>query len=290
MKLLRNRTRYGRQNGWSTGALILTLFLSLLVFKPGFAQIVTDQIPELQNIDVVEHLGDTIPQHLTFINDRGQELPLSNYLHRGRPLMLILAYYNCPMLCTLILNGITQAIYNVDLKLGRDYEILTVSIDPAETVELAAAKKRTHLNMLNQSVPDSGWTFFVGREEEIKMLADAVGFKYYYIPDRQEFAHPAVILLLSEEGKITRYLYGIEYKPLDVKLGLLEAAQGKVGSTIDRLILYCFHYDPNAGGYVVLAANIMKLGGALTLGLILVFLGVLWIRELRRKTTTISNN
>lgn len=290
MKLLKNRVLQFRQNACPPCIIILTVLLSLLNFSPGFVQIVTDQISDLQNIDVVEHLGDTIPQHLTFINDRGQEVPLSNYLHRGRPLMLILAYYNCPMLCTLILNGITQAIYNVDLKLGRDYEILTVSIDPAETVELAAAKKRTHLNMLNQSVVDSGWTFFVGREEEIKILADAVGFKYYYIPEREEFAHPAMILMLSEDGKITRYLYGIEYKPLDVKLGLLEAAQGKVGSTMDRLILYCFHYDPNAGGYVALAANIMKLGGALTLGLILVFLGLLWIRELSRKKVTFLNN
>lgn len=290
MKLLKKNILYDRQRRCPADALILAVIFSLLFFKTSFTQIVTDQIPELQNIDVVEHLGDTIPQHLTFINDRGEEVPLSNYLHRGRPLMLILAYYNCPMLCTLVLNGISQAIDQVDLKLGRDYEILTVSIDPEETVELAAAKKRTHLNMLNQSDSDSGWTFFVGREEEIKMLADAIGFKYYYIPERKEFAHPAVVLMLSEDGKITRYLYGIEYKPLDVKLSLLEAAQGKVGSTIDRLILYCFHYDPNAGGYVAVAANIMKLGGALTLGLILIFLGLLWIRELKSKKVTFSNN
>ena len=130
---------------------------------------------------------------------------------------------------------------------------------------------------------NSSWTFLVGDEQNIKKVADAIGFEYYYVEEQQEFAHPAVITLLSEDGKISRYLYGIEYNPRDLKLGLLEAAQGKVGTTIDRLILYCFHYDPDAKGYVLFATNVMKLGGALTLGLLVIFLAVLWRRDIQKK-------
>lgn len=268
----------------------IIIFISLSLPYLAQTQIINNNLPELQNIDVEEHLGEYIPLNLFFINDQGNKVELSNYFNQGKPVILVMAYYNCPMLCTLVLNGITQSVYNMGLELGEDYNMITVSIDPRETAELASAKKKTHMKMLNKPEIDEGWTFFVGEDENIKKLADAVGFKYYYVEDREEFAHPAVVMLLTEDGKISRYLYGIEYKPMDVKLGLLEAAQGRIGSTIDRLILYCYHYDPNSKGYVVFAGNVMKIGGAITLVIMAIFLGLMWVRESRKKSLSFSNN
>ena len=139
---------------------------------------------------------------------------------------------------------------------------------------------------------DSGveWPFLTGSEENINRLADTLGFRYYYVPERDEYAHPAVIFVLTPDGKISRYLYGIEYKPNDIRLALLEASQGKTGSTIDRLILYCYHYDPDAGSYVLFATNVMKLGGAVSLIILALFLGILWLRESRRRAARFSQN
>ena len=262
---------------------MLSFTFILITFLMCQAQLANQNPSELQNIDIDEHLSEYIPLDLQFTDEQGQTVLLGDYFNQEKPIILVLAYYKCPMLCTLVLNGLTQSVYKLKMQFGDDYKILTVSIDPTESFELAAGKKQSHLKMLNQTENNDGWTFLTGTESSIRKLADAVGFKYYYVEDRDEFAHPAVIMLLSEEGKISRYLYGIEYKMNDLKLGLLEAAEGKVGSTIDRLILYCYHYDPNAKGYVVLAANVMKIGGAATLVVLFGFLGFLWLRETRKK-------
>jgi len=148
---------------------------------------------------------------------------------------------------------------------------------------LAAAKKKTLLESIGMSGTDPGWIFHVGQEPQIKALADAIGFKYFYDEKIKEFAHPAVVTILGEDGMISRYLYGIEFKKQDLKLALLEASDGKIGSTIDKIILYCYHYDSAAGGYVLFATNLMKLGGGLTVGLVAIFLAILWIRDLRRR-------
>ncbi len=267
--------------------LLSFLFLSLIIHhSPATAQAIRDDIPELQQIDVEERLGETIPLDIRFTNHAGEEIPLKKYFNQGKPVALVLAYYECPMLCTLVLNGLTTAAYKTKLKLAEDYQILTVSIDPGETSELAAAKKRAHMKMLEKNPADSGWAFFVGKQDQITQLAEAIGFKYYYDEKRDEYAHPALVTLLTEKGKISRYLYGIEFKPLDLKLGLLEAGEGRVGSSLDKLILYCYHYDPDADGYTVLAGNVMKLGGVATLIILGLFLGVLWLREIRKRKHT----
>lgn len=263
------------------------LFFSLIIFNSqAMAQAIRDDVPELQKIDVEEHLGETIPLDLKFTNHAGEEVPLNNYFNRGKPVALVLAYYECPMLCTLVLNGLTTAAYKTKLELAEDYQILTVSIDPGETSDLAAAKKRAHMKMLEKNPADSGWAFFVGKQNQIDQLAEAIGFKYYYDEKRDEYAHPALVTLLTEKGKISRYLYGIEFSPLDLKLGLLEAGEGRVGSSLDKLILYCYHYDPDANGYTVLAGNVMKLGGVVTLILLGLFLGILWLRDSRKRKNT----
>lgn len=264
--------------------IFITGFITIILAVSVSSAQIADQNPaELQDIDVEEHLGDYIPLDLQFMDDQGKTVVLGNYFNQNKPVILVLAYYECPMLCTLVLNGVTQSVDKLNMKLGKDYQILTVSIDPNENTALAAAKKQTYLNMLHQPVDSSGWIFMTGKQENIKKLADAIGFKYYYVKDRDEFAHPTIITLISDKGKISRYLYGIEYKTNDLKLGLLEAADGKVGTTLDRIILYCYHYDPNAKGYVVFATNVMKVGGVITLVILFGFFGFLWIKDNHKK-------
>jgi protein SCO1/2 len=246
------------------------------------AQVVLEKPQALQGIDVVERLGEMIPETLTFQDETGKTVKLGDYLHQGKPLILVMAYYRCPMLCNLVLNGVCESAKGLDLSLGKDYNILTVSIDSRETWEMAAAKKTRYKEAFGKSEVEQGWVFLADPSGNAKVLAEAIGFKYFYDKKRDEYAHPAVIVLLSPEGKITRYIYGISYKQFDLKLSLIEASQGKVGTTIDRLILSCFHYDPKAGSYVPMAMNIMRLGGVITLVVLTAILGSLWMRESRK--------
>jgi protein SCO1/2 len=263
---------------------VLSIIILLISISLSKAQIANQNPEALQNIDVEEHLGENIPFDLHFTDDQGQSVLLKKYFNQDKPIILVLGYYECPMLCTLVLNGLTQSVYKLKMQLGEDYQIVTISIDPKETTKLAAAKKQSYLKMLGQFDNTASWAFLTGNETNIKKLTESVGFKYYYVEERDEFAHPAVIMLLTGSGKISRYLYGIEYTVKDLKLGLLEAAEGKVGSTLDKLILYCYHYDPNAKGYVVFASNMMKLGGAIMLAALSGFLGSLWLRDNRKKS------
>ncbi len=265
-------------NGYLKKLFFYVVLLKFLV-QISAAQVILDDPPEMAGIDVQEHLGTRIPLDAEFTNDAGQRVKLGDYFHQGKPVILTLAYYNCPMLCTLVLNGIAGAAKQLDWKPGQEFQMLTVSIDPAETSQLAAAKKKSYLDFLEKSGAGDGWRFFVGDSSQSKKLARALGFKYYYVEERKEFAHPAVVFILTEDGTISRYLYGIQFKERDVRLALLEASEGKIGTTVDRLILYCFHYDPQAKGYVVMASNVMKIGGLLTIAVLGIFLAILWSRD-----------
>ena len=235
--------------------------------------------PPVSGIDVVEHLGQPVPLDLEFTNDEGKKVKLADYFHQGKPVVIVLAYYNCPMLCTLVLNGLADAAKQNKWLPGKDYQIVTVSIDTSETAELAGIKRKNYLDYLARPDGNDGWRFHVGEQSPIDTLAKALGFKYFYVEERKEFAHPAVLFVMSEDGRISRYLYGIQFNERDFRLALVEASEGKVGNTIDRLLLYCFHYDPNAKGYVVMAMNVMKLGGLATMVILGIFLLVLWKRD-----------
>jgi protein SCO1/2 len=237
---------------------------------------------ELKAVDVTEHLGERIPLDLIFTNDAGEKLPLKDYFKDGRPVVLVLAYYECPMLCTLVLNGVADALHDLDWTPGQNFQVLTVSIDSTETVALARAKRENLLAVVGKPGSENGWRFFVGDGAPIRTLADTVGFHYYYDQKLKQFAHPAVVMILSGDGRISRYLYGIEYKKQDLKLALLEASQGKIGTTLDRIILFCYHYNPEAKGYVLFATNLMKIAGILTVIAIAIFLFVLWRHEPRK--------
>lgn len=249
------------------------------------SQTIRDDDPALRGIDVVEHPGDSIPRDIILTNDAGETVTLGDYFDGDRPALLVLAYYTCPMLCNLILNGLTAGAGQLSILPGKDYRILVVSIDPTETFDLAAAKKQNYLGQFGRPETAAGWTFFVAAEDQSRRLADAIGFKYYYDEDLKQYAHAALVTVVTGSGVISRYLYGIEFKSRDLKFALMEASEGAIGSTFDRILLYCYHYDPDAGGYTVLAANVMKLGGAVTLFLLAGLLGFFWIREIRRRAT-----
>lgn len=268
--------------------LALTAIISLGAISSS-AQIADLSPPELQKINVVEHPGEQIPLNLTFHNDSGEIVTLGDYFKQGKPVILILAYYECPMLCTLVMNGISDGVRKLPWLPGKEYQMITVSIDPREMPELAAGKKKTYLDNLSKPVEGDGWAFLVGEEDQSRALAEAIGFKYYYDEERKQYAHPAVVFILTEEGKISRYLYGIEFDSRNLRLALLEASEGKIGNTLDRIILYCFHYDPDAQGYVVFAANVMRLGGGVTLIALLIFLGVMWGRERHKRSAARSS-
>lgn len=255
-------------------------FLFLLQGSAIKAQLIQPLPPaELKAVDVTEHLGEKIPLDLTFTNDAGEKVRLGDYFKPGRPVILVLAYYECPMLCTLVLNGVANGLHDLDWTPGDKFQVLTISIDSTETAQLAHAKRENLLPVVGKPGSEDGWRFFVGNGPDIRALAQSVGFQYYYDPQLKQYAHPAVAMILSGDGHISRYLYGIEYKKQDLKLALLEASEGKIGTTIDRIILFCYHYNPEAKGYVLFATNLMKLAGILTVIAIALLLLVLWKRE-----------
>ena len=279
-------------NRWNPTYLRRIVVITLTVILMGrlslSAQAVQDSLRELSGVQVVEHLGDYVPMDLQFTDDQGRSVKLDDYFHHGKPVLLVLAYYECPMLCNLVMNGVTEGIKNLEWIPGKDYEIVTVSINPKDSVFMAAAKKQNYVKSLNMPGAENGWHFLVGPESQSKALAEAVGFEYKYLPDNGQYAHPAVIFLLGPDGKISRYLYGITFSQQDLKLGLLEASEGKIGNTIDKVILFCYHYDPDAKGYVLLAGNVMKVGGVVTFVLLAGFLGLFWIRERRASHRRVS--
>lgn len=263
--------------------LIAFVLLALLTGSQVSGQVVLEEQKDLKRIDVVEHLGEKIPLDLQFTDDHGDPVVLSQYFGQGKPVLLILGYYQCPMLCNLVFNGVTDGVNQMEWVPGEQFQIVTVSIDHDEHYELAAAKKENYLKEFKKPVDQSAWSFLVGDQSQSEALANALGFKYFYDANRDEYAHPAVVFVLSEDGTISRYLYGAQFKGGDLKLSLLEASEGKIGTTIDRIILYCFHYDPDAGSYVVVAGNVMKLGGLVTLVVIGSLLLLLWRGEKRKR-------
>jgi len=224
-----------------------------------------NQLPAtLQNVGIEQRLNDQIPLDVHFRDEDGQDVELGRYFGR-RPLVLTLVYYQCPMLCTQILNGVERSIKVLSFGLGTDFEIVSVSINPRETPQLASEKKVQYLRSYNHAGAEAGWHFLTGTQESIERLAAAVGYKYAYDPKTDLYAHASGIVVLTPGGRISRYFYGIEYPPRDLRLGLVEASQNKIGTPVDKVLLYCFHYDPSTGKYSLLVLNLVRLGGILTI-------------------------
>jgi protein SCO1/2 len=255
----------------------------LLPAVPMWAQL-ADQVPEaLQEVGVTEHLGAKLPLDATFTDERGERVSLGQYFDGERPVILTLNYYKCPMLCGLMLNGVVDGLEQLAWSPGEEFEMVTISINPLETPELAAAKKQNYLKRLDRPGAGEGWHFLTGYELDIERVAEAVGFGYSYDPETQEYAHAAAIMVITPDGRVTRYLYGIEYPAKRLKFALLEAAEGTIGSPLDQLILYCYHYDPTNRRYSPVAMNIMRVGGSATALILGISLGGFWLRDWRRK-------
>lgn len=248
------------------------------------AQRVTGAPTELKSVDVIEHTGDKIPYDLIFTDDHGRQVNIGGYFNQDKPAILILGYYTCPMLCNLVFNGVRDAINEMPLALGRDYTIITVSIASSETEVVAAAKKKNYLKSLKKEVSENAWMFLTGSADQSRTLADAIGFKYYYDEKSEQYAHAALITILTPDGTISRYLYGIQFNPRDLRLALVEASEGRIGNTLDKILLYCYHYDPDRRGYTLFAERLMRLGGLITLAFLAVFIGFLFFREKGKKT------
>lgn len=248
-------------------------------------------VPEaVEGVDVEERPDAQLPLQLEFADESGRTVALGEYFRPDRPVLLVLAYYRCPMLCSLVLGGVVSSLKEIDWVAGEEFEIVTLSIDPLDVPKLAESKKQEYLRRYGEPAAARGWHFLTGREAEISRVADAVGFRYRYLEDRQEYAHPAVIFIATPEGRVSRYLYGVEYDPRTVRLSLVEASEGRIGTTMDRILLYCYHYDPKSGQYTPVAMNIMRLAGTLTVLVLAVILLLLWRRDVRKKRISEARN
>ena len=247
---------------------------------PGVAP-AQDGLPRpLRGVGFDQRLDEQVPLDLMFSDETGSTVRLGDYFG-GKPVILVLAYYKCPRLCTEVLNGLVRALMDVPFDAGNQFAVLTVSFDPRETPVLAAAKKKTYLERYGRPGAAAGWHFLTGDEPSIKRLTEAVGFRYVYDPKFDQFAHASGIMVLTPRGKIARYFYDIRYSPLDLRLSLVEASENKIGSPVDQVLLFCFHYDPAEGKYGAVVMNFVRLGGGVTLLAVGMFLTVMWRRERR---------
>ncbi|HEX6211106.1 MAG TPA: SCO family protein [Methylomirabilota bacterium] len=234
----------------------------------------------LQDIGLDQKLNEQVPLGLAFRDEQGRSVTLGE-LFRGKPVVLVLAYYECPMLCTQVLNGLTGAMRTLEFTAGREFDVITVSFDPGETPELARAKKQAYLGQYGRPEAEAGWRFLTGDELEIGALTRAVGFRYAYNAEVDQYAHVSGIMVLTPDGRLSRYLYGIEYGPRDLRLALVEASERRIGSPADQVLLFCFHYDPAAGKYSLAIMNVLRAFGLLTV--VGIVGGIVFMRRRERR-------
>lgn len=270
----------------------LPLFFSL-VFICAFVKVPNTysirEIPrELKDIGIDEHLGDHLDLDLVFVDEKGQKKKLSSYITGDKPTVLILGYYECPRLCGLVFNGFSLTAKSLQWSIGDEYNVITVSINPKETFDLAKQKQSNYVKNYGRRSAQHGWHFLTGNQENITKLAEQVGYRYKYDKKIKQYAHAAALILLTPKGKISRYLYGIDFKHNDLKLGLLEASEGKTGTVAEQLLLFCFQYDPDAQGYSFTIIKLMKFFGLLTLIVLGAYLLIFWKRQIFKPTQSHS--
>jgi protein SCO1 len=244
----------------------------------------------LQGVGIDQKLDQQVPLDLTFKDEAGRAVPLSTYFTKGKPVVLALVYYRCPMLCTQILNGLASSLKAVSLDPGKDFEIVAVSFDPKDTPETAASKKQVYMRRFGRPNTANGWHLLTGDEANIKTLTDTVGFHYKYDPSTDQFAHASGVMVLTPEGRLSRYFYGVEYTPRDLRLGLVEASRNEIGTPVDQILLFCYHYDPATGKYGAIAMNLVRFAGASFTLICGVFLFIFLRRDLRNDRRTVLEN
>ncbi|MGE3275970.1 MAG: SCO family protein [Vicinamibacterales bacterium] len=237
-------------------------------------------VTQLDGVSIDQKLNAQLPLDLPFKDETGRTVRLGDYFGE-RPVVLAFVYYECPMLCTQILNGMTSALVALDETAGQEFDVVTVSFDARETPVLAAAKKTAYVERYGREGTAPGWHFLTGDESSIAKLTEAAGFKYRWDEATQQFAHASAIMVVTPDGRMSRYFYGIEYAPRDLKFALMESSQGRIGSPVDKILLYCYHYDPKTGSYGLVAMNAVRVGGAVTLVALVGFVVVAIRREKR---------
>lgn len=234
---------------------------------------------ELENIGIDTHLGSKIDLEQSFVDENGKSVRLKDYTANGKPILLSLAYYSCPSLCSFHLNGLNDAFKAMKQPLGEEFNMIVLSFDPKEKPALAKAKRENYLKEYSRPEGEMGWHFLTGEQAAIDSVTKAVGFKYRWDEDQKQYAHASAAYAIAPDGTISRYLFGITFDPKTVRLSMLEASKGQVGTLVDKLILFCFHYDPKANKYTVAAFNVMRAGGVLILLVLAAFLLPFWVRR-----------
>lgn len=240
----------------------------------------------MQHINVDEKLDAPLPLDSQFLDQDGRAVRLGEYFGGKRPVLLILAYHSCPVLCSMVQSAAATALRDVKWSVGNQYDVVVLSIDPHDTPQRAMEKRAALMANYARPGSESGFHFLVGSKPEIDRVADSIGFKYEYDAEQQQYGHPAVIMFVKPSGHMARYLYGLEFNPNDVRIALMEAANERSISTLERVVLYCYHYDPQDGKYVVMATRVMQLGGAITVLILGCFLVLMWLIERKRSGGT----
>lgn len=246
---------------------------------------------ELEHVGVAEHLDGPLPLDTPFRDHTGKSVTLGSFFGGKRPVVLQFAYHSCPVVCSMITNNLAAGLKGVPWTVGKEFDVITISIDPNESLERTANKRTSILNEYGRGLPGSngGWHFLVGDANAIASVTAAAGFEYQYDERQKQWGHPSVVFIVKPNGRMARYLYGLEFPSSDLRLGLLEASEGRHITTVEQIILFCYHYDPQGGKYVLVARRVMQVGGAGVAIVLFGILGMLWARELRKKTRAPAN-
>jgi protein SCO1 len=272
MKWLKNTT-------WTSA---MVLVLSISAWGQGMTRGIMSppsnvRPPGLQNVGIEQHLDEQVPPNLTFRDETGRAVRLGDYFGK-RPMILNLVYYQCPMLCGEVLSGLESGLRVLKFDVGKEFDVLTVSFDPHETSEMASAKKAEYLKRYGRSGAAAGWHFLTGPQESIDALTTAAGFQYQYDARTGQFAHATALMVLTPEGKIAQYFYGVEYAPKDLRLALVQASENKIGTVVDQVLLYCYHYDPATGKYGAIISRVLQISAAATILVLSILIAVLFRR------------
>lgn len=248
---------------------------------PARAQVMT--APDPPKVEIVQKLDSQVPMDLTFVDENGKTVALKD-LTNGKPVVLALVYYECPMLCGEIMQGMLKAFNELDFTIGNEYSVITVSFNPKEKPDLATLKKKNMLEHYKKPSAAAGWHFLTTSDEKnVKALADAVGFQYAYLPSVEQYVHASGIMVLTPEGRVSRYYYGIEYPERDLRFGLIDASNGKIGEVADKILMLCYQYDPASGSYGFVVMSAIRIGGIVTMALLGSFVAVMLFQEHRRR-------
>lgn len=277
-----------RSKAWLGSKRLLATLIAAALFSLGAPAVRAvdraEPLPhELDGVGITEKPNAQLPLDAQLFDEQGQVVTLGSFFKPKRPVILTLNYYSCPMLCTLVLNGAVEAMREIPFVPGQQFEVVTISIDPRDDARVASMKKANYVASLGKDSAANGWHFLTGTEAEVRRVANAVGFSYKWVEERKEYAHAAAIFVITPEGHVSRYLYGVKFEPRTLRLSLAEAADGEIGTAMDQFLLFCFHYDSDAGRYTVAAVNFVRLGGLLTMLTLGILLARFWRVETRRR-------